>query len=156
MPKTNFTKVEEILAQGLEKMTMQELLELADQAASMGDSEQAQIAQERIEKARTAKERNQWVFSIKRNLAIILKQDKDFYKTMNIKKKQLDLLLDNTEHLEDKDWETIHTLYDKIAAYKEAHHKEINKEEDENIVEAERIKHINKRFNVKDKWLPLR
>ncbi len=155
MARTNFTKVEDILSQGLEDLTVNELLILADKAAAMGDSEQARAAQERIAKARRDKDRKHWVASIKRDLAILHKRDKGILKSLNVNRKELLEMLEKTDEIDEKGWEFIHSLHDKLGLFKVEHAKDTALS-NEDIVEAERLKHINKRFNVKDKWLPLR
>ena len=154
MAKTNFTKVEDILNKGLESLTVNELLILADQAAEAGDGEMAKLARARVAKAKESKERAHWISSIKRDLAIIQKRDKEFLKTLKIRKKELLELMSHPEKIDEKGWEYLHTLHDSLNQYKTDHLKVVDSDED--VVEAERLKHINKRFNVNDKWLPLK
>lgn len=154
MAKTNFTKVEDILNKGLEDLTVNELLLLADQAAGGGDSEQAKLARERVAKAIEMKERAHWIASIKRDLAILQKRDKEFLKSLKIRKKELLELLSHPDKIDEKGWEYLQALHRSLNQYKTEHPKAVDSDED--VVEAERLKHINKRFNVNDKWLPLK
>ena len=153
MAKTNFSKVEDILNQGLEHLTQSELLLLADKAASMGDSEQAKAALARVKNALKQREQQHWISSIKRNLAYLQKRDKDFLKSLKVKKKELEELMGKPAEIDEKGWEMLKLLSEKLDQYR-ADRKE--EQSDEGIVEAERLKHINKRLNVNDKWLPLR
>lgn len=137
MGKTNFSKVEDFLDQGLHKITVKKLLKLADVAAGTG--------QQTPEKE---KERRALISAIKRELKWFRKQKKNIYKRLKVSKKELEA----PEKLSD---EELKEILSKIEKEKEVHYKKHPKSTDEDLVEAERLKHINKRFNVSDKWLPL-
>jgi len=142
MTKTNFTKVEEALNEGLRKMTASHLLEMADSSAKTGGvtSNPFQAAIKRL------------IALLKHDLKQLEKQDPDFYQNLGLKKPGLKKLLSDPEHLTPEDWESIKQIKEKIDQYKQ----KTPAPADEQIIQKERRKHINKRFNINEKWLPLK
>jgi len=133
MAKTNFTKAEEALAGALQKLSVEQLLE---QTSS------------------TNKEKRSVILKLLQlELRKLQKHDAEFYKNLNFKNKELESYLAEPEKIKDEDWKKIVELKQKV----EQKVKEIDsKSNNEDIVNAERHKHINKRFNVNEKWLPLK
>lgn len=154
MAKPNFSKVEGLLTKRLEEMAIEKLRNLADKATAMGDSGQAKGAQERIASTEQEKDRKNWITSIKRDMEILHSKDKGILKSLGVNRKELLGFLDKPDEIDEKGWEFIHSLFEKLGQFKVEYLKEIG-DTDESLVEAERVKHINKRFNVNDKWLPL-
>lgn len=138
MAKTNFTKVEDALTEGLHKMKVEHLLELADLAAGTG------IAKE------TTNE--QLIATLKHDVSWLPKKDRKIFEKAEIKKKELEKLLEKPEDLKDEDWKKLRQIKDKFDAEKE---KIRAKSSDEDLVDKERKRHIKKRFNVSERWLPL-
>lgn len=139
MSKTNFSRAEESLAAILEKMKVEELLSRADKAAGK-------------EKLPVSKEKIQIVHTLQRQLKYLHRNDPEIYKKLKVKRKDLERVLEHIDNLTDAEWSQLITFKEKINAYM----KSLASETDEKIVESERHKHINKRFNVSDKWLPLK
>lgn len=143
MAKTNFTKAEEALADTLQKMTKESLLKQAD--AVKGKTAEPVSAAE-------LKARTQLVHALQRELKRLHKADADIYKKLGIKKRSLEKWAAHLSEIGPKEWEAIQQAKEKV----DRHVKELAAgSSDEQIVEQQRVKHINKRFNVSDKWLPL-
>jgi hypothetical protein len=140
MAKTNFTKAEEALAQALEQMKVQELLSRADKAAG--------------KPTHISKERGPIAQALQRELKKLHQIDKDIYKKLGTKRKDLEKLLAAADQLSKEDWANIVHFKEQVDAFIKQLPQ--NTESNEKIVEEERRKHINKRFNVSDKWLPLK
>lgn len=149
MAKTNYTKVEEALIAGLNKMTMRHLLELADRAQA-GTGPQAETDAFLIPEARRLV-----IASVRQDLKSLKRKDTKIYVKLGIAKEGVQKLLESTTNLTSEEWQKIKEIHLKIIEYKKEIARKIPQPTDEQLIEAERKKHINKRFNIKEKWLPL-
>ena len=152
MAKTNFSKVEEALAQGILKMSVEKLMEYADLAAMMGG---ANSTKDKVTSG-ALESQGRILKVLERDAVRLHKKDHSLYKNMGIEKKQLDDLFAKTVLLTPKEWELVRQIQLKLKTYKDKMRKSIPKEADDKLVDKERKKHINKRFNVRDEWLPLK
>lgn len=142
MAKTNFTKVEEALRDALDKMFKESLLEEADLAQGKNPTKQHLV--------------DQLVAKIRQEIKTLHKQDKEIFFKLGIDEKIIHNLLASSKPLTQKDWETLQAILKKIELYRTELEKTFPKPTDEELIEQESKKHINKRFNVNDKWLPLK
>lgn len=142
MAKTNFTKVETALSDGLQKLTVKQLLEMTE----------GPIPEERppVEACRAI------VKSIQKELARLHKIDAGTYKKLKIPRSDLKKFINNPSALSVDDWKTIKQIKERVDAFKKELESKLPQPTDDDIVENERKKHVNKRFNVQDKWLPLK
>lgn len=149
MAKTNFTKVEEALDQGLRKYSVESLL----QAAGPGQKLRNPTIAYSEEKPQTlSKQQTLLVRELQRDLR---RFEKKSSKELGFSKKELKKLLENPLALTPENWETLQQAKEKLEGYKAQLAKEPPKQSDEAIVESERKDHINRRYNVNKKWLPL-
>jgi len=154
MSKTNYTKVEEMLDQGMQKIKVAHLLEEADAAGgSHAKQAQAKISQEKSDQKEAPP--SHLISSIRRDLKILQKKDREAYVKLGIKKNYLKKIIETPEALTPEELETLKQIQEKIKVFKEELKKTLPPINDEVIIEAQRTKHINKRYNVNDKWLPL-
>ncbi|HRD55328.1 MAG TPA: hypothetical protein PLC42_02920 [Parachlamydiaceae bacterium] len=145
MAKTNFTKVEEALAEGMRKMTMEHVHALADSIS--------EINAKGFEKTE-AETKNKLIAILKFELNWLGKQDPELHKKLGIKRSEIKKLIDKKEKLTAENFEKIKSIKEKLEQLK----KELNEKSpqtNEELIEKERTKHINKRFNKNDNWLPL-
>lgn len=152
--KQNFSKAEEALEKRLKQMEVDHLNKLADISQRVGKPELRNM----IEKAalaanKTALERK----SIKHFVTEGLKKYKDpaVFKAAGTTLEDAQKMVQQTEPLSSDQWKLLGKLREAMQNAKQQYlqaHPNIN---DEQIVEKERKKHINKRFNVNEKWLPL-
>lgn len=145
MAKTNFTKVEASLDEGLQKMKVNQLYEITEseknpRRASLKEQEQKQLL----------------INTLQHDVKIIEKHDHEMYGKIGIEKKELKELIANSKNLSPKDWELVKQIQQKVAVYKEEILKNFPQPSDDQLIEKERRKHINKRFNVNERWLPLK
>lgn len=150
MSKTNFTKVEKALSEGLNQITVNHLLELADSAASSMGGEDSKFHLPSQEQRTAALQQ------LDRELKKLHKEDLTAYKSVSYIKNDLKRLLSNPETLTPEDWKKIKIIKEKIELFRRELAKKLPHLSNEQIIEAEQGKHINKRFNVKDGWLPLK
>ncbi len=147
MAKTNFTKVEEALDVGLRKIGITKLLQLADVAAGTGKN--------LLEKESSPPSKEAHIHQLnflRKDLRQLHKNDPEIYSKLGFKKNDLKELIDKEGSLTPKNWEFIQQIKEKVEAYK----KTLPENSNEQLVEKERVKHINKRFNINEKWLPLK
>ena len=72
-----------------------------------------------------------------------------------MKKSELRKKIENPQALTPVEWETILQIKKKIDVYKAQISTQIPELELNQTIEDERVKQLNKRFNVNEKWLPL-
>lgn len=145
MSKTNFSKVEKSLEEGMIKMKSQHLLKEAD----------AYTAKEAKEKIPSKEECSAVLNRIERDLKKLNKQDEKVYNKIGFHKIDLKKLLTNPSLLTPQDWKTIKEVKERIEKYKKELASKLPFESDDDLVEQQRTKHLTKRFNVNDKWIPL-
>lgn len=144
MAKVNFTKVEDMLNQGLQKISVGHLLNEADAAKGISKPSDAEVSSNR-----------RLLTSIERGLKTLQSQDPEAYAKMGIKKKSLKKMIEAPEKLTPQEVETLKEIEEKIKKFKEELQETLPSLDNESIIESQRSKHINKRYNVNDKWLPL-
>ena len=160
MPKTNFTKVEEVLEQGLRKYTAEYLLEQADAASGQKPKPRnptISYTQEapKEETPQLTKAQSQLIASLQRDLKRFQKKDAEIYTKLGVPKKKLKKMFETQTSLTPKDWETIKQIRKKIDLYKAEVAKELPQQSDDELVQSERQEHVTRRYNVNKKWLPL-
>ncbi len=160
MPKTNFTKVEEVLDQGLRKYEVQHLLEAADEVSGgvkKGRNPSISYTGEpsQPKPSPLSKDQALLIKSLKRDLVRFQKKGSSFYNLLGLSKADLTKMVDTPTILTPAEWETIQQFRTKLDQYKADLLKKLPKETNEDLVEKERKDHINRRYNVNKKWLPL-
>jgi hypothetical protein len=142
MAKTNFTKVEGILEAGILKMSVNNLLDLADVAQGMGKKTPAKV-----------KSPKSLFGLVERELLWIYSKDPEVFKNLHLKKKKIKKIFDKPEEATPEDVEYIKTLKEQLAAYKKEKLPHLT---DDDLVKHEQDRHINKRYNTNEGWLPLK
>lgn len=145
MAKTNYTKAEEALRKSLEKINRDQLLDLADQATGKATAQGKDMEL-------TPK---QMMTVVEQELKWMHKQEKDIYKKLSLKKDEIKKLIEKTKEHKDltaEEIERIKGLKKQVREYKDSQYP--SKLEDSQVGD-ERQKHIYKRHNVREKWLPL-
>ncbi len=152
MSKTNFTKVEEALTEGLRRIQLDKLLKEADAAKGTAGDEAATKATN----AATLAEGHRRVHALKMSIKWLSSKDPDLYLRLGVEKADITKFLDAVDKFTDKDWATFKILHDKVdkAKLDLAAMQGVGGNED--MIAQQRQKHIHKRFNVQDKWLPLK
>jgi len=146
--KTNLKKVEEALEVFLRQMTAEHLLQMAD-LYGIREKTEEQIRKEAL------LEIKKQLLILHLDLQRLEKKDMQFYEHLTLSKKQVSKVLDEILENKNVDLASIKDLKEKLDEYKEAYPRFNRVESDEKLIEKERKKHINKRFNVNEKWLPL-
>lgn len=161
MSKTNFTKVEESLNEGIRKMEVRKLLKEADQAQAERNASanvptsQSQNTAETTLNTQLTESRTHLLTSLQKDLKNLHKEHPPFYTKLGVKSKDLKKFLENPSSISPQDWEKLKKIKNEIDNYKKELTKNLPQSSDEDLVNVARTKSINKRFNVNDKWLPL-
>lgn len=146
MAKVDYTKTEQLLQEGLLKMSIAHLLHLADVASTVGSQKKKNLINEETINA---------LKKLEHDLMLIKTKEPDVFAKLEISDDDLHRLFDSPSSLSPKDWQKLRELFNKTTEIKAAlksHHKVLSNEE---IVNAQRKKQKTKRFNVNDKWIPL-
>lgn len=147
MPKVNFTKVENAFDKALKKLMIDHLSELAAIANVIQDP-QANISSKAIEEIITR---------FQKELKKLKKQDPKLYAKLALsEEEELRFALPAKDFLQE-DWLRLKNLKLRIDELKhELYGEESLNAEYEKQVSKERRRHVNKRLNIRDGWLPLR
>src|SRR5690242_11489081 len=111
MGKTNFTKVEEVLDQGLRKYSVDHLLEMADEASGAQPGEKSKTSS-------LTKEQRQLLKVLNRVLISFKKKEHPLYAELGMTRKELKKRVENASSLTSEEWEALAQLSAKIASYK--------------------------------------
>jgi len=145
MAKTNFTKVEEALNEGLRKMNVGKLLDQTE-------DKKAATREEPTAKKLT-QDQHSLVTKLQIDMKYLKKAAQDFYEKLKINKSELKRMLQDPSELSLQDWDKLKKYKEQIDAFrKESETSESN----DKAIELERRKHVNKRFNINNDWLPLK
>lgn len=145
MAKTNFTKVEEILDEGLRKITVEHLLDLTDKPDGA-----------RQKKFESSSSRINVVSMLLKDLKQLQKQGKEPYEKLGIKKNFLKKFIDHPEVITPEEWKTIQGIKTKLDVFKKELAEKHPQVSDDDVIAQQRRRHITKRFNINEKWVPLK
>jgi len=157
MAKTNYTKVEEALAEGMRKMEVNRLLNEADENAAatssryLDPSETTKITPIKVDAIHL-----QRLKRINLDLKALQKTGKDPYKDLKIDKAEIKRFINDPALLTLSDWEKVKTIKELIAVYKEKVAKKNKIATDDDLINGQVKDQKTKRFNINDKWIPLR
>lgn len=146
MAKNDYTKTENLLNEALLKMTVQELLALADKA---GASEKEKDSLPSLQ-ARTI-----LLTIMHHDLETLSKVKGADIKNVGMTAKEIQDIIEHVKEVSAEEWEELKKVRDRVLKYKTDLWDKIPHLTNDQIIELERKKHINKRFNTRDKWLPL-
>lgn len=146
MSKTNYTKVEKALEEGLVKIKSQQLLEEADALKTL---------EKKDPKIPTKDVCNAVLTYLDRELKKLRKEDGTLYKELIFQKIDIKKLITNPSLLTPQDWKTVKEIKERIDQHKKELSARLPAESDQDIIDHERDRHQNKRFNVSKRWIPL-
>lgn len=153
MGKVNFTKVEQALEAGIVKMEAQHLLYLASLASSLGEGDSDTPPVLKPAKFRFDENHQVFVKNLEADLRKLRKRDKETDSKLGIQKDEIKNLLAN--EITEKEWEKICEIRRKLDEYRREMKKKLGTISDQDIIFSERKRQVNRRFNIKDNWLPL-
>lgn len=138
MAKTNFSKGENILQEIMDKLMREKLLDIA--TTETGGTIDTKL-----------RERIYLIFEIQLELKRLHRSDRKIYRKLGVRRKDLDQLMSDPTKVTEEQWALLTKLKEKV----DEHLKELLTTTNDELVEKERRKHITKRLNVNEKWLPL-
>src|SRR5947207_2698139 len=130
MAKTNFTKVESSVESAMMRMKMEELV----------------LETKKLQKE-SKNPKHFIINSLRYDFEELPRIDKGCFKKLGINRKDIKKLISKPEALTDKDWEFLKEIRSQVDKIKKELLKKFPQPTDEELVELERLKHINKRFN---------
>ncbi len=146
MPKVNFTKVETAFDKALQKLFIDHLSELAAIANVIQDP-QANVSSKTIEDI---------IARFQKELKKLKKQDPKLYERLKLSPEDEERFALPSKDFLQEDWIRLKALKLRIDELKhELYGQESLNAEYEKQVSKERRRHVNKRFNIRDGWLPL-
>lgn len=147
MPKVNFSKVEKSFDRALQKLLVDNLSELAAIANVIQDPQ----------KSITSKTIEDIIIRFQKQLKKMKKSDPIFFQKLNLSPEEEERFSHPHAEYTQQDWDRLRTLKLRIDEVKHELYGEdsINVENDTHV-EKERKKHIHKRFNIREGWLPLK
>jgi hypothetical protein len=149
MTKIDFEKVEKAFEKGVLKLMIDRLIELSE----MQDPD----AQYQDESGESALEtlRKRVLTALHRDLKRLSKKDSQALETAGLDPSDIKKYVKDPSALSAEDWQKIKAIKAHVDKYKQEAAAAQEKDLETNIVEKERVRQKNKRFNVRDGWLPL-
>lgn len=146
MPKISFTKVEDSFSQSLRKILVDRLSELATIVTLIHDP-RSKVPKKIVDDIIT---------KFHQELISMKEKDIQLYQNLELKPEEEAKFLGPMQNLASEDWERLKILKERIEDLKkELFGQDVSNPELDAQVEKEKIKHINKRFNIREGWLPL-
>ena len=146
MAKVNYTKVEGAFENALKKLFIENLSELATIANVIQDPE-ANLSNKAI---------SNLITRFHRELKKLKKHDSKLFAKLNLTPEEEARFALPADQYIQRDWMRLRTLKERIDELKhELYGEESINVEYEKQVAKERRRHVNKRFNIRDGWLPL-
>ena len=146
MSKTNFSKVEKSLEEGMIRMKSQNLLKEADEASGNKANESKVPPKEVC---------NAVLTNLEKELKKLRRSDEESYKKLALPKLDLKKLITTPSLLTPQDWKEVKEIKERLNLYKKELSLKLPQETDQDLIDLERNRHVNKRFNVSKKWIPL-
>jgi hypothetical protein len=138
MAKSNYSKAEDAFDEAMQKMAIEKLIAQTSKNALTPEDHQSS---------------KKVLLTLANAIKHYSKADKHFYKQLGLKHEEVRKLLSHPNPNADE-WQSILVLQEKLKEYKQTA-LALPQAQDEKVIENERVKHVNKRYNVNDTWLPL-
>lgn len=151
MGKMEFDKLEYQLTSTLARFHFEYLIYLADLSASFGLLSTKSPKQQKEQKERSEK----FLVANLRYMLVTLARHPGYVKRVGLTKKEYQHFLDNPGHLKPEEIERIQEALGKIRSFKEEIREKLSAT-DEEFIKKEIKKSKQKRFNIRDHWLPLK
>lgn len=141
MARTNYTKVEAILQAGMQNLLAKNLLREADLA--QGKTPLDNLKGKEL------------VLALKVELKGLKELDPKVYQNIGVSKGDFNVLIENAEVLSENELDLARKYLEKIKVYKKSLQESKKLPTDEELIEQQKKRHLTKRHNVNEKWLPL-
>ena len=147
MAKISYSKIESIFSDALRKIMIDRLAELATIVDLIRDPEakiSEQYAKQILEKFRL-------------ELKKLKETDLKLYEKLNLSDEEEIKFSKELKEIDQENWFRLKALKERIDELKKEYTGEASNQSEltEEHIKKERVKHINKRYNVRDGWLPL-
>lgn len=146
MAKIDYTKVEKYLSIGTKKMFIQKIISL---------TEKEQLKEEEEQQKAKNKHMGKVLKSLRGDLERLSRKSDDMWTSLGMSRDKVIKFIENPGTLTKEDRALIGQLLTNIQEYKKTTGREIESEINEDLVQSEREKHIDKRINLKENWRPI-
>lgn len=145
MSKVNFTKVDQALDEASHQLFIDSLAELSTIANMLQNPDR-----------KIGKNEEEIIIRFQNELKRIKKEDFSLFEKLSLTAEEEDRMLRPISEYVKEDWAQLKSLRERIDELRKqvTGKLELNEANDE-IVEKEKKRHINKRHNVREGWLPL-
>lgn len=143
MAKADFSKAEESFQKDLEQFKIDKLIEGTENEETSNAIQQFRMI-------------NRLLTLIQYEIKGLKRKGVNCYEVLKIDKNILKSFIKDPNTVSIDDWKILREWKEQIDVLKKAEEAKELVTTDEDIVDKERKVHINKRFNVSDKWLPLK
>lgn len=154
MAKTNYTKVEEALAEGMRKIEVTRLLDIADENAAINSGKVPPVAPTKPSKDNAIHLKR--LTTIYHDLKLLEKAGKEPYTQLKIKKEEIKNFIKDPSALNADDWNKVKMWKGLVAEYKAVVKEQQHEPSNEDLIKQQRKQQTTKRFNINEKWIPLR
>ena len=149
MVKTNFTKVDAMVDSGLRKMNIERVFDEASPRKPLNEAG--------IQTTPLTQPQKELIAQLKHDLQVLQsKKHNPLYSSLEIKKSELKRFVDKPDSLKPEEWDVIKRVRERIENYRKELAAQIPEANLDACVQRERELQAKKRFNVKDKWIPLK
>lgn len=158
MAKTKYDQVESAVDDGLLKIKAEQLIENSEVASKTKNvPKNLQSTRKKLEELSSKKkqERRLIAAAMQYDVERLFKRKTHLYTEIGTYHDEFTELVKHTDSMDEEKWKRLLEIKEKLDEIKKKADEEKNSQTDDTIVEQQRKKHINKRFNVSDKWLPL-
>ncbi len=154
MSKINFEKAEQYFDKGLARMEVENLLYLAELSDSLG-SLVSKPKRGKKTKEQIKREKAFLVINTKREIKFIARVRRDLVEELGIDRETAERLFKDPDNVSDEDIEEILKIRAKIRNFRDEIKKSLQDINTEEMIQKQIAKAKNKRFNIRDSWLPL-
>lgn len=158
MVKENYDKVESAMDETLQKLKAEKLIHDSGQSSNFGKfpenlrSTKAKLAELNEQRK---KDRRLLATSMKIDVDKFFKKNKQFYTFLGTFHEEFVELIQSADSMDEALWKRLMEIKSKLDQYRANQKKLEPPVSDEAIIAQQQKKHINKRYKVKDGWLPL-
>jgi len=147
MAKTNYEKVMSVLDDEIKKLQVSELLQESDIVSGKTTLQEA-------EKLQGERQKKLLLKAIDLQLKDLPLDSAGLKEKLGIHLDGVKKLLKHPDLIQEEHWTALAKISKKLNAY--MNEQAPNKIDNEKLVEEQRKRHINKRYNIQEKWLPLK
>jgi hypothetical protein len=151
MARIDYNKAEQVYVDGLNKMTVRNLLRYADLVGSLGTGKKNRKLSDRQQQ----EVMRAVILTIVEDMKGLKKKDARVFDRLKINSDEFKGIVLSESKITPQEWEKVKEIREKVKTYKKELRKKVANLSDEDLVKNNRKKQKTSRFNVEDDWIPL-